>query len=164
MPSSSVNMDILQQYAALFVTLENGALFKLTLALFLGLLLGLERTVAGKMAGMRTYGLVSLASCLLTVSYTLLPNLGVGYNQAIIISGVISGIGFLGAGLIIFHDDKLVGLTSAAGLWIAVAVGLTVGYGMYALALFATFLTLFVFTGMWYLERSVRSVADNHSE
>jgi putative Mg2+ transporter-C (MgtC) family protein len=68
------------------------------------------------------------------------------------------GIGFLGAGLIIFHGTKVNGLTTAAGIWISAAIGLAVGYGMYTVAVFATVLTLVVFTLLSSFEWKVRAL------
>jgi len=74
------------------------------------------------------------------------------YVQIAMILAVITGIGFLGAGLIIFRGDTLHGITTAAGLWIVSGIGMAVGFGMYAVSIFATFLALLMFTGMWYVE------------
>ncbi|PIR86456.1 hypothetical protein COU13_00865, partial [Candidatus Kaiserbacteria bacterium CG10_big_fil_rev_8_21_14_0_10_43_70] len=62
------------------------------------------------------------------------------------------GVGFIGAGMIVFREQLLRGLTTAAGLWVAAAVGIAVGYGMYAVAVFTTILTLAIFTLMWFFE------------
>lgn len=128
---------------------------KLVLALFLGMALGIERTISGKRAGMRTFALVSLGSCLFMVISELL-GIGAlpdkGFDPTRIAAAIVTGIGFLGAGVIIFHHE-LKGLTTAAGLWVASAIGVAVGSGLYPLAIFATFLALFVFTTMWHLEQ-----------
>jgi len=65
---------------------------------------------------------------------------------------VVTGIGFLGAGVIIFDQSKLRGVTTAAGLWIAAAIGMAVGFGFYAIAVFATVLALFIFVVLWFVE------------
>lgn len=128
---------------------------RLILALFLGMALGIERTISGKRAGMRTFALVSLGSCLFMVVSELLqidrlPDATADPTR--IAAAIVTGIGFLGAGVIIFHRE-LKGLTTAAGLWVASAIGVAVGSGLYPLAIFATFLALFVFTSMWHLEQ-----------
>jgi putative Mg2+ transporter-C (MgtC) family protein len=76
----------------------------------------------------------------------------VNFNPSQVASSVVTGIGFLGAGLIIFRGDTLHGVTTAAGLWVAAAIGVAVGFGMYDVAVFTTLLTLVMFTGMWYVE------------
>ena len=76
-------------------------------------------------------------------------------------SQVVVGVGFLGAGLIIFQGNKLRGLTTAAGLWVAAGLGMAVGFGLYGVALLVTALTLATFTLLWqvenYLDRRLAS-------
>ena len=131
---------------------------ELVLALFLGVILGLERSFAKKTAGMRTYGLVSMGSCLFViVGELLLPAYGhfSGMNPTALAANIIIGIGFLGGGSIIHTGTHLSGLTTAAGLWIAAGIGIAVGFGYGFLATFATFLTLFAFTALWYFEHLI---------
>jgi len=129
---------------------------KLLLALFLGVLIGAERAILAKQpAGMRTFGLVAMGACLFIISGNFVDThyLGVvNFNPSQVVASVVSGIGFLGAGLIIFRGDTLHGVTTAAGLWVAAAMGVAVGLGMYAVAVFTTLLTLVMFTGMWFVE------------
>jgi len=111
--------------------------------------------LARQAAGMRTFGLVALGACLFIVitNYVDTAYLGLINVQPLQLApGIVSGIGFIGAGLIIFRGDSIHGITTAAGLWIATALGMAVGFGLYAVAVFTTILTLLVFTGMWYLE------------
>jgi putative Mg2+ transporter-C (MgtC) family protein len=138
---------------------------QLFLALLLGALIGIERTAAGKTAGMRTFSLVSMGSCLfILVSQMSLSTFAVGqvFDPTRLAAGVVTGIGFIGAGLIIFHDNKLKGLTTAAGLWVSCGIGMAVGFQLYAISISATILTLFSFTAMWVLER--RIIDDTHSK
>ena len=129
---------------------------KLLLAMLLGGLIGTERAVLAKQsAGTRTFGLVSLGACLfiVTANYVDTSYLGIlNFDPMHIAAGIITGIGFIGGGLIIFKNEALHGVTTAAGLWIAAGVGIAVGFGMYAVSIFATILTLIMFTGMWYIE------------
>ena len=129
---------------------------KLILALLLGGLIGTERAVIARQAvGTRTFGLVALGACLLviTANYVNSAYLGVvNFAPIRIAAAIITGIGFISGGVIIFRGDTLHGVTTAAGLWIAAAVGIAVGYGLNSIAIFASILTLVVFTGMWYLE------------
>src|SRR2546423_88721 len=85
----------------------------------IGMILWLERVLAGRTAGPRTYGLVSLGSCLLTIlSVKTLPTYHNGVNDAYaLVAAIVTGVGFIGAGLIIFKESKLSGLTTAAGIW-----------------------------------------------
>ena len=129
---------------------------KLVLAMLLGGIIGTERAVLAKQsAGTRTFGLLALGSCLLIVMSNYVDNsyLGiVNFDPMRLAAGIVTGIGFLGAGVIIFRRDALHGITTAAGLWIVCAVGMAVGFGMYMVSIFATLLTLIMFTAMWYLE------------
>lgn len=128
--------------------------------MFLGALIGTERAiVARQTAGTRTFGLVAMGACLFVLSGNFVDShyLGVvNFNPSQIAAAVVTGIGFLGAGLIIFRGDTLHGVTTAAGLWMVAAIGIAVGFGMYEVAIFATLLSLVLFTGMWYLENKVK--------
>lgn len=145
-------MDLIINTTALIVGV------KLVLAVVLGGLLGLERSLAHKTAGMRTYTLVSMGAALFVILSEMVGQhylaLGVqAFDPLRVTSQVIVGIGFLGAGLIIFQDNKLRGLTTAAGLWVAAGLGMTIGFGFYLVAIMVTVLTLLVFTALWYVER-----------
>lgn len=141
---------------------------KLFTALFLGMSLGIERALAGKTAGMRTYGLVTMGSSLFVIIGILASG---GYHNtatafsdssARITAAIIQGIGFIGAGLIFFKagETKVSGVTTAAGIWVAASIGVAIGYGFYILAIIATVFTLFAFTGLWYIENKVKSLAN----
>ncbi|MEK7176720.1 MAG: MgtC/SapB family protein [Patescibacteria group bacterium] len=130
-------------------------LYLLIIALVLGSTLGLERNIAGKTAGMRTFGLVSMGSCLfILIARFVIPDASTfDFDPMRVAAGVIMGIGFLCGGVIVFKDSTLTGLTTAAGLWVAAGIGMATGYGLLTLALFATIATLFVFTIFWFIER-----------
>lgn len=129
---------------------------KLVLAGILGMLVGTERALLAKQAaGTRTFALVSIGACLFVLagSFADAQLLGiVNFDPARMAASVVQGIGFLGAGLIIFRGESIHGVTTAAGLWVAAAVGVAVAFGMYAVAVFGTLLTLLILTAMWYLE------------
>lgn len=138
-------------------------LLKLIAALFLGMSLGIERAIAGKTAGMRTYGLVTMGSALFVI-VSIAAAGGLASTEAIReslrFSGqILPGIGFIGAGLIIFRDSKVSGITTAAGIWVSAGVGVSVGYGLYTIAVATTILVLIIFTGFWYVENKVKSLA-----
>jgi putative Mg2+ transporter-C (MgtC) family protein len=117
-------------------------------ALLLGLLVGYERTYHGRAAGMRTYGLVCMASAALTV-ISGYPGFWYGGNNAAValadptrtIQGIVTGIGFLGAGMIIKEGMTISGLTTAASIWAASAIGIMVGVGFYAAAMLLALLS-----------------------
>ena len=129
---------------------------KLLLAMFLGGAIGTERAILAKQAaGTRTFGLVALGACLFVLigSYVDSAYIGlVNLDPMQIASAIVTGIGFIGGGLIIFRHDALHGVTTAAGLWMAAGVGMATGFGMFSLAIFATLLSLIMFTGMWWVE------------
>ena len=138
---------------------------KLFVALLLGMSLGIERAIAGKTAGMRTYGLVTMGSTLFVIIGIIASG---GYSitgtafpdsSARIAASIIQGIGFIGAGLIIFKGSKVSGVTTAAGIWVAAGVGMAIGYGYYTLAISSTIFTIMAFTAVWYLENKVKSIA-----
>lgn len=135
---------------------------KLITALFLGMSLGIERAIAGKTAGIRTYGLVTMGSALFVILGVIASG---GFTSAQAISDstrftaqIITGIGFIGAGLIIFRDSQVSGVTTAAGIWISAGVGVAIGYGQYIIAITTTILALFVFTVVWSAESKVKSL------
>jgi len=138
--------------------------FQLFTALILGSLLGFERLIAGKEAGMRTFGLVSIGSCLFVlIGELVIANPAYGaynFDPLRLASSIVTGIGFIGAGLIIFQHE-LKGLTTAAALWVASAIGIAVGFKLYIIAMFTTFLTLFVCVGLWFVERYLEKVVDH---
>ena len=142
--------------AAQFVDPTSVIFLKLALAMILGAIIGTERAILAKQAaGTRTFGLVALGSCLFIVTSNFVNSayLGVANIQPLYLAaGVVTGIGFLGGGLIIFRGDTVHGITTAAGLWIVAALGMAVGFGMYSVAIFATILSLIMLTGMWYVE------------
>lgn len=129
---------------------------KIFLAMLLGGLMGTERSViAHQPAGTRTFGLVALGSCLFVVIANYVQGSYVGvisFDPLRIAAAVITGIGFIGGGLIVMRGDVLHGSTTAAGLWVACGVGVAIAYGMYLTAVFTTLLTLVMFTAFWYIE------------
>ncbi len=114
---------------------------RLSLALLMGGAIGLEREYRAKEAGFRTHFLVALGSAL----FCLVSQYGFGIelkDSSRVAAQVVSGIGFLGAGTIIFQKNVVRGLTTAAGLWVTAAIGLACGTGMYVAAAIATLMVL----------------------
>jgi putative Mg2+ transporter-C (MgtC) family protein len=139
--------------------IDSHIFLQLTLAILLGALIGTERSYARKTAGMRTFALVCLGSALPVAATMMYAESHEIFPFDILRMGaaIITGIGFIGAGLIIFHsgDQKIHGLTTAAGLWVVAGIGIAVGLRLYGLALLATFLTLFTFTVLWFIEQLI---------
>ncbi len=132
-------------------------IIRLAVAVGLGALLGLERTLAGKTAGLRTYAMVSLGSGLFVIiSQIVSSSVGGSFDPLRMAAQVIAGIGFIGAGLVIFQDHKITGLTTAAGLWVSAGVGMASGFGLYGVAIIATIFVMLIFTIMWFVESALR--------
>lgn len=132
---------------------------RLLVSLLLGFVIGTERVWAHKTAGMRTYALVSMGSALFVIISDEMINFYSGFpgmNPLMIVSQIVVGVGFIGAGLIFTKDSKLVGLTTATGLWVAAGIGMAAGLGMFNIAIIATILTLFIFTVLWFIEKSIK--------
>ena len=119
-------------------------------ALLLGLLVGYERSYHGRAAGMRTYGLVCMASAALTViagypgfwyGGLVAPGVVATSDPTRIIQGIVTGIGFLGAGVIMKEGFSISGLTTAASIWVSSVIGIMVGVGFYAAAILLALLS-----------------------
>lgn len=119
---------------------------QLILAVILGAVIGFERTIVGKAAGLRTYALVTLGSTVFTILSRIAFQDGSGavIDPTRIAAQIVTGIGFIGAGLIVLKEQKLQGLTTAAGLWTAAAVGMAVGAKFYFTATASTLLIILV--------------------
>lgn len=123
-------------------------IFRLLLAAACGCIIGYERKNRGKGAGVRTHTIVALASALMMIIskygfFDLSDYSGMrGTDPARIAAQVVSGVGFLGAGMIYFNRHLVRGLTTAAGVWATAGVGLAMGAGLYAIAIAATVLVV----------------------
>ena len=136
--------------------------WRLVLAAIFGTIIGLDREYREKEAGFRTHFLVSLGSALMMIVSQygfseILTHDGVSLDPSRIAAQVVSGIGFIGAGTIIFNHQIVRGLTTAASLWATAGIGLTAGAGMSWLALAATILTLVAQEGLSLVFRSLGS-------
>ncbi len=109
------------------------------LAIILGGTIGIEREKSHKPAGIRTHMLVALGACLFTAS-----SIVFGVDTGRIAAGIVTGIGFIGAGTIIGSKGNIKGITTAASLWTTSAVGLMIGMGEYFAGIVATLLVLFI--------------------
>ncbi len=123
--------------------IEMGDLFKLILALILGGLVGLERQFHDKPAGFRTKILICVGSTLFTIFSVKMGSLH-GSDPSRIAAQIVTGIGFLGAGAIIRHGEAVMGLTTAATIWLVASVGVGVGAGYYAISAIGAVLALCV--------------------
>ena len=131
-------------------------LIRLSIAMGCGLLLGTERVISHKAAGMRTYALVAMGAAM----FATIADWVIGpATSGALVAGIITGIGFMGAGVIIFKDTGVTGLTTASGLWVAAAIGVACGFNLFMLAVIATLLSLFVFIVLWNVEQGIKKIA-----
>lgn len=157
-----ISIDRLSITAQDIFTPFNIEIFKqLALSVLLGALIGIERKLAKKRAGMRTFAFVALGSTLFTaVSINALKFIsmqagGVSFDPTRVAAQIVSGVGFIGAGVIFFSGSKLRGVTTAAGLWLAAAIGMAVGFGFYSIAIFTTTLALLILELFWFVEKKI---------
>ncbi len=133
-------------------------MMRLILAVLLSGLIGFERQIHHKTAGLRTHILVCLGSCLIMLTSLYLFDIyknQAPLDPARIAAGVVTGIGFLGAGAIITHSSGIKGLTTAASLWVVAGIGLAVGCGFYSASVITTLLSLGVLLFLRYIEAAM---------
>ncbi len=123
---------------------------RLLVAGLLGGLIGLERELRAKEAGLRTHFIVALGSALFMIISQFAFD-GQAHDASRVAAQVVSGIGFIGAGVIIFQKNAVRGITTAAGLWVAAAIGLACGAGMFAVSVAATLMTVFCLEAMHFI-------------
>lgn len=120
-------------------------------AFLCGAAIGLERQVRGKVAGMRTSILITLGtSYFVSLGAAMVPN---DVDPTRVLGQVVTGIGFLGAGVILARGDRIVGVTTAAVIWVLASIGSLIGAGHLQAAMVATLLTLLVLVGVEGVER-----------
>ncbi|WP_197407665.1 MgtC/SapB family protein, partial [Oceanivirga salmonicida] len=123
----------------------NSFIIRILISAFLGVLIGYERTNKNKDAGIRTHAIVAISSCLMMIiSKYGFEDVG-HYDASRVASQIITGIGFLGAGVIFVKNNNVVsGLTTSAGIWATAGVGMSVGAGLIKLGIFVSILLLFL--------------------
>ncbi len=150
-------------FSGLFANFFIKSIIRLALSVVVGVLIGSERAKHGRAAGMRTHALVALGACLTSLMSIYVSDiLGAGGDVMRISAQVISGIGFLGAGMIIIkNNDIITGLTTAAGVWTTSIIGISIGYGFYLGAIVTTVLfliSIIIFTRFEKQKRSTEIV------
>lgn len=149
-------VDVTEWFQSLADTIAFTGGFRVLIAAMLGVILGLERQFSNKDAGLRTYALVASGSALFTV-------LSIeGFDAADtsrVAAQIVTGIGFLGAGLIFRRGVNVQGLTTAAGLWSVAAIGMAAGTGLWGLAIVVTVIVLFVLKVSDHFSKQLRSQA-----
>ncbi len=133
------------------IVLELNLCISILVSAVLGFIIGLERKIRKKEAGIRTHTILCLGSCLMMVISTNISTEG-GFDKARIAAQIVSGIGFLGAGMIIFKRNEVRGLTTAAGIWATAGIGMACGAKLYVVAIITTILLVLV---QWLLHTNV---------
>ncbi len=132
-------------------------IFRIFIAAILGSIIGLEREYRAKEAGLRTHLLVASGSALFMIisqygfGNVLYAHSNISFDPSRIASQVVTGIGFIGAGTIIFQKHVIKGLTTAAGLWVTSAIGLACGSGMYILSIATTIMVIVCLEAIYYI-------------
>ena len=149
-----------------FFVQNSGIVLRLVIAIVLGMLIGAERVLVHKEAGMKTHALVSMGAALfiiiseyLSIRYSSLN----GFNPAMIASNIIVGIGFLGAGSIIFQNSRLMGLTTAGGMWVTAGIGMAAGFGLFSLAIISTILVFIIFVIVNFIEKPLQTYSNKNT-
>ncbi|PWN60180.1 MgtC/SapB family protein [Chryseobacterium viscerum] len=144
-------MDFLQDHYAV-----KNELLLILISVILGLFIGAEREYRNKSAGLRTFILVCFGACLFTI---LSIKIGVA-NPDRLAANIITGIGFLGAGVIFKGDNKIEGITTATTIWATASIGMAVGSGYVYIAMLGTALVLIILSALTYLQ----SFIDNYNK
>ena len=129
-------------------------LYHLLIALGIGAVIGAEREYRSKSAGLRTMIMVSMSSCLFTI---LSLKIGVA-NPDRLAANILTGLGFLGAGVIFKDENRISGITTATTIWMTAAIGMAVGAGYIVLSLFAAFIVLIVLILLIYVQERIEDL------
>lgn len=143
------DFDHLQQ-----MVVVNGVIGRLLLACVLGGLVGLEREIHGKAAGVRTNLLICMGAAFFTLLSAVLAG-DSGPNRGQVASNIVQGIGFLGAGLILHNRSRISGLASAASVWVVASIGMACGAGLFAAASVAALIVLVAMEVVGFLEQRI---------
>jgi putative Mg2+ transporter-C (MgtC) family protein len=148
---------------------QNGEIIlRLAVAVGLGMLIGAERLLVKQAAGMKTHALVSMGSALFIIISEMLAikyaGIGGGFDPSRVASQIIVGIGFLGAGSIILQGSRLIGITTAGGLWVTAGIGMAAGFGLFSIAVLATLLVLFILVVVNIFEKPIRKMSEERDQ
>src|SRR5580692_8305726 len=131
----------------------NGAIGRLLLACLLGGLIGLERELSRKSAGVRTNLLICMGSAFFTLLSPVLAG-DIGTNKGQVASNIVQGIGFLGAGLILHNRSRVTGLASAASIWVVASIGMACGAGLYVAASLGALIVIVALAAVGLIEQT----------
>jgi putative Mg2+ transporter-C (MgtC) family protein len=134
---------------------------KILIATICGLIIGWERELKNKVAGLRTIVLICVGSCIFTIASFLVSKYYGGGDPTRIISNIVTGIGFLGGGVIMKHDDKIIGVTTAAFIWVISGIGILCGMGTILMPIILTIGLLFISSYFERVERFIKKSDNN---
>ena len=144
--------------------MELDMMLRLSLSVLFGGAIGYVREIKRKAAGLRTHILVCMGSCVFTIVSIMIARESANADPSRIASCVVTGIGFIGAGAIFQSGGNVMGLTTAASIWMVAAIGLAVGAGFYETAIFATILSLIVIQLLQVIERKYVRPSEREKE
>ena len=151
-----------------FFIQNSDVILRLILAVFLGMLVGAERFLVHKEAGIKTHALVSMGSALFIIISEMVMQKYANsiFDPMRMASQIVVGIGFLGAGTIMLSGSRLKGLTTASGLWVTAGIGMAAGFGLYGLSIISTFLVLLILIFVNILEKPLLKISEkeNHKD
>lgn len=133
------------------------AAIRLLLAGACGAIIGYEREINEKGAGLRTHMLITMGACLFAIATSRIHETYPHTDVLRLVQGMVLAIGFMGGGIIFTHGNSVRGLTTAAGLWVLTGVGMCAGLGYYFLAIFASALTVAIVAGLGMLEKRIHA-------
>ena len=136
------------------MVVANGAIQRLLLACALGGIIGLERELKHKSAGVRTNLLICMGSAFFTLLSPVLAG-DIGTNKGQVASNIVQGIGFLGAGLILHNRSRVSGLASAASIWVVASIGMACGAGLYIAASLGALIVIVALAVVGFAEQNV---------
>jgi putative Mg2+ transporter-C (MgtC) family protein len=140
------------------------SVYRLVLSMVLGAVVGYERKRRGQPAGVRTFSLIAMGAALAMILSIYVPQAYLGLKNGDpgrIAAQVVTGVGFLGAGAIMQMKGSVRGLTTAAGIWMIAAIGMTVGVGLYWVSIIATLLILFILVQLESIEHRINTGAES---
>jgi putative Mg2+ transporter-C (MgtC) family protein len=133
---------------------------KVIVATICGLIIGIDRELKQKVAGVRTFILISVGCAIFTATSTLMSD-NENIDPTRIVAQIVTGIGFLGAGVIVKNDDKIVGVTTAAFIWCASAIGVIAGMGAVITPIILTIGLLIVSLIFEKVEKLIKKIPNN---
>lgn len=138
------------------MSIELDIFLRLGAAILAGAIIGIERLLSHKIAGMRTYAMVSAGSAAFMFLATTVFN-GAAANPYVVMGQIVVGVGFLGAGSIINNKGEVQGLTTASGLWVTAAAGAAFGLGFYSVGFLIASFALLILAVLYKVEKAITS-------